>query len=567
MNNAKPGINLTSTAKKSSGSDEVTRRLLYSAIALTLFAVLYADIQTPLGVAVWVFYIVPVTISLWLKHPIVPICVAVFITLLIISSFYVDEPDMETFVTQSNRTMGAFAVWVVAAIGYFFIRNRNFVQSEEWLQSGETRLSVLMLGEQVIADLGTNVLGFLTDYLGAVAGAFFVQDDEGFLCVATHGVSGDGVPTRFAHGEGLLGQVAKDQGIVTMNDIPEQYLTTSCAFGRGKPRHVMIFAINDDNLANAVIELGFAHQPDEATMAFAARISESIGAAVRSSKYRLHLQKLLEETQVQSEELQVQSAELRVSNEELEEQSRVLQESQARLEQQQTELEQTNVQLEEQTQQLELQRDDLQKAQDTLERRSDELQQASQYKSDFLANMSHELRTPLNSSLILSKLLADNPDGNLTAEQILHAQTIQSAGNDLLDLINDILDLSKIEAGHMEIMPESIRVSTIVDSINRTFKPVAEQKMLRFSCDISPACPREIQTDGKRLEQVLKNLLSNAIKFTKQGEVKLTISRTADERIAFAVSDTGIGISAEHHLIIFEAFRQADGTTNRKFGG
>jgi signal transduction histidine kinase/CheY-like chemotaxis protein len=555
------------TGDSTSDNELLVTRILYGVIAFSLIGVYIADAGTPLGIAVWVFYIVPLATSLWLKQPAVPLVLATFATGLIIANFFADSPGMDSRVAQINRLMGIFVLWVLAIVGYFFIRNKNAVRREEWMQTGQTNISAMMLGEQQIEGLGGNVLGFFAEYLGALAGAFFVQDGNLFKCAATHGVSADGVPARFAHGEGLLGQVAKDRRVLFIRNIPDQYLTTACAFGKGKPRSLLIFAVAADQTTNAVIELGFAQHPGEAVLDLVGRIAESISMAVRSANYRLHLQNLLEETQRQAEELQVQSEELRVSNEELEEQSRALQESQARLEQQQAELEQTNVQLEEQTQQLESQRDDLQKAQTSLERHSRDLEQASQYKSDFLANMSHELRTPLNSSLILAKLLADNPDGNLTGEQVMHARTIQSAGNDLLDLINDILDLSKIEAGHMEVVSESIRLSTIVDGLGRTFKPIAEQKQLQFACEITPTCPREIQTDGKRLEQVLKNLLSNAFKFTRQGSVKLTISRTTDNRVAFAVSDTGVGISAEHHQLIFEAFRQADGTINRKFGG
>ncbi|MES2604926.1 MAG: response regulator [Pseudomonadota bacterium] len=570
MNIAVPGGNsadTTKTYKVQSSHGRVASAALYAVITALLIAVFIADALTPLGVAVWVLYIVPLTLSLALPRPVYPLYIAAIATGLIIANFFTDTPGVDPRVAQVNRAMGATALWVLAAVGYFFIRNKNSVRREEWLQTGQTRLSEVMQGDQDITVLGANVLRFFADYLGAVAGALFVQHGNGYHRTAIHGASADGVPMHFSLGEGLLGQVAKDRQTVLLNEVPDSYLTTSCAFGKGNPKHLILFPVTADKVTNAVLELGFVQDLDEATLEFLARIAEAIGVAIRSANYRLHLQNLLEETQRQAEELQAQSEELRVSNEELEEQSRALQESQARLEQQQAELEQTNAQLEEQTQLLEVQRDELHKAQGSLELRSQELERASQYKSDFLANMSHELRTPLNSSLILAKLLGDNPDGNLTPEQVLHAQTIQAAGNDLLNLINDILDLSKIEAGHMEIVSEPVRVASIVADVERLFKPIANKKNLSFICEIDPACPREIQTDGKRFEQILKNLLSNALKFTQQGEVKLKVRRTTDGRIAFAVSDTGIGISAEHHRLIFDAFRQADGTTNRKFGG
>jgi CheY-like chemotaxis protein/signal transduction histidine kinase len=279
------------------------------------------------------------------------------------------------------------------------------------------------------------------------------------------------------------------------------------------------------------------------------------------------LQNVLEETQRQAEELQVQSEELRVSNEELEEQGRALKDSQARLEQQQVELEQTNSQLEEQAQTLETQRDELERTSAAVGLKARELAQASQYKSDFLANMSHELRTPLNSLLILSKLLSDNPEGNLSGEQVKFAQTIASSGNDLLVLINDILDLSKIEAGHIEVRPESVAISRMTGDLRQLFQPVANERKLDFDIHVADDCPQLIETDRQRLEQILKNLLSNAFKFTEAGGVRLAIRPAGADSLAFAVTDTGIGVPREQQQSIFEAFRQADGTISRKYGG
>uniref|UniRef100_UPI0008466939 response regulator n=1 Tax=Sphingobium yanoikuyae TaxID=13690 RepID=UPI0008466939 len=271
--------------------------------------------------------------------------------------------------------------------------------------------------------------------------------------------------------------------------------------------------------------------------------------------------------QRQAGELQAQSEELRVSNEELEEQGTALKESQARLELQQVELEQTNSQLEEQTQTLEAQRDELERAGAALQLKARELEQASQYKSDFLANMSHELRTPLNSLLILSKLLGDNADGNLSADQIKFARTIESSGNDLLTLINDILDLSKIEAGHVEIQPAPVPLDRMTGDLQKVFQPIANERGLTLQIDLPGDLPRTIETDRLRLEQILKNLLSNALKFTERGSVRLAVSRVGDDKLALAVTDTGIGISPEQQANIFEAFHQADGTISRKYGG
>jgi CheY-like chemotaxis protein/signal transduction histidine kinase len=288
---------------------------------------------------------------------------------------------------------------------------------------------------------------------------------------------------------------------------------------------------------------------------------------VRASKDRQRLEELLLETQQQAEELQTGQEELRVSNEELEEQGRVLRESQAQLESQQAELEQINSQLEEQTQLLENQKDALAKSHAVLSAKSTELQRANEYKSEFLANMSHELRTPLNSTLILAKLLGENKDGNLTPQQVKYAHTITSAGNDLLSLINDVLDLSRIEAGKVEVAPETVSVSRTIEALEKIFQPTAEQKRIRFSVRVEPGVPEQIETDPQRLGQILKNLLSNAFKFTEKGEVTLRVFSTEPGSVCFAVRDTGVGIARHQQDVIFEAFRQADGSIHRKFGG
>jgi signal transduction histidine kinase/CheY-like chemotaxis protein/CHASE3 domain sensor protein len=439
---------------------------------------------------------------------------------------------------------------------------------QEWLQSGQIGINEALGGDQRLEQLGENVLRYLTNYLDAHAGAFFVRNGAVFRRVATYGVPAvNGVPEEIELGDGLLGQAARDKRTILIRDVPEGYLTIGSALGKGKPRHLVIAPAIADNLVNGVLEVGFVHPLDELAIELLDRVSELLGVAVQSANYRTHLQDLVEETQRQAEELQAQGEELRVSNEELEEQSRALKESQARLEQQQAELEQTNVQLQQHANLLGSQRDDLSRAKEALQVQTRELARASRYKSDFLANMSHELRTPLNSSLILSKLLADNPQGNLSEEQVKYAETIQSAGNDLLALINDVLDLSKVEAGRMELRPESVRLAQLVEDLSRSFEPLAVQKGLAFRTQILSNCPQTIETDRQRLEQVLKNLLSNAIKFTEAGEVVLGVNRDAEGRISFAVTDTGIGIAEHERQVIFEAFRQADGTTNRTYGG
>ena len=455
---------------------------------------------------------------------------------------------------------------LIACLVAFLLRRAALVRlRQEWIQLAQVKLSQLMSGDQRMKELGNNVLRFLAEYLGAPAGALFVNEGS-YNLAATYGVPEKGVPDRFEAHDGLLGQAVRDRRSFILREVPDGYLTLGSALGRSSPRNLAIFPVQDDEGVKGVVELGFVNPVGDAVTDLLDQASKSIAMAIRSVTYRDHLQDLLEETQRQSEELQAQGEELRVSNEELEEQGRALRESQTRLEHQQTELEQTNAQLEEQAQQLESQRDEMSRSKDELERQARDLEQASQYKSDFLANMSHELRTPLNSSLILAKLLADNAEGNLNDEQIQYAQTIQGAGNDLLNLINDILDLSKIEAGHMEVQAEPLRLAQLADSLTRMFKPIADQRGLEFRIAMAPGAPESIYTDPQRLEQVLKNLLSNALKFTEKGHVELAIGGNGDA-VSLAVSDSGIGIAAQQQSMIFEAFRQADGTTNRRYGG
>jgi CheY-like chemotaxis protein/CHASE3 domain sensor protein len=468
----------------------------------------------------------------------------------------------------SGLLSGVLGIVLTLAVGVLTLRAAAARERLDWLQAGQVALGEAMLGDKSLEQLGDAVLAFLRRYLGAQAGVLFISEGDYFARAAQLGVpAGAALPERFAPREGLLGLVAVEGRPIVVRDVPPGYLTIGSAMGQDKPRHLVIAPLRSDGAVNAVVELGFLDPVNERVLDLLEQVSGAAGVAVRSARYRTDLQNLLEETQRQSEELQVQSEELRVSNEELEEQGRALKESQARLEQQQVELEQTNSQLEEQAQQLETQRDDLVRSGAEVELKARELEQASRYKSDFLANMSHELRTPLNSLLILSKLLGDNDQGNLSDEQIKYARTIQSSGNDLLTLINDILDLSKIEAGHVQVQPESVTLESLAGDLRQTFQPIAGERGLPFEIEIAGDLPESIVTDRLRLEQVLKNLLSNAFKFTERGGVTLSLQRFGGDALSLAVTDTGIGVPEEQLQSIFEAFRQADGAINRKYGG
>jgi signal transduction histidine kinase/CheY-like chemotaxis protein/CHASE3 domain sensor protein len=470
-----------------------------------------------------------------------------------------------SFLVTSLGCGGLFVLIVMA--GLMASRDHRLRETQVWLRTGQMGLATRIQGEQTLGSLGENVLAFLASYLNAQVGSVYIADGvDRFRRFAGYALSPQQNSEVLRTGDGLLGQAAKEKRTLHVRQVPPDYLTVASSLGQGEPLELLVAPASVDGEVHAVLELGFFHEVESADRELLDRVAEALGVAVRSSKDRTRLEELLEETQRQAEELQTQQEELRVSNEELEEQGRALKESQARLEAQHAELEQTNAQLEEQAHLLETQKDELAGAQVVLAERAAELERINLYKSEFLANMSHELRTPLNSSLILSSLLADNKEGNLTAEQVKFAQTIYSAGNDLLTLINDILDLSKIEAGKVELTIQPVPIARMIEELSKTFQPIAEQKGLSFGIVADPGVPNSIETDAQRFGQILKNLLSNALKFTDKGEVSLRVV-AGGGRILFAVRDTGIGIAKEHQQIIFQAFRQADGSTQRNFGG
>ncbi|MBI3904994.1 MAG: response regulator [Pseudomonas fluorescens] len=414
----------------------------------------------------------------------------------------------------------------------------HHLEQQAWLRNGQTELAEQVLGQLSLSMLGRNILQFCAQYLGTAVAAIYVREDHGGLRrIATYGFSREQEDReqQIYSDEGIVGQVAQQARLIRLDEVPGDYFKVSSGLGDGLPRSVLVVPTSDDERINGVIELGFLRPLTDRDVELLELIAGNIGTSIEAARYRQRLQEVLAETQQLNEELQVQQEELKTANEELEEQSRILKESQAHLETQQVELEQTNEQLAEQAEVLAEQRDamdlkntELNQAQIQLEDRAVELQRSSKYKSEFLANMSHELRTPLNSSLILAKLLAENPEENLTAEQVKFAESIYSAGNDLLHLINDILDISKVEAGKLEIHPENTSVARLVVGLRGLFQPLAKDKQLDFQVDV-------------------------------QGG--------ANDGIVFSIRDSGIGIDVDQHESIFEAFRQADGTTNRRYGG
>ncbi|MDI6790397.1 MAG: response regulator [Thermodesulfobacteriota bacterium] len=467
-------------------------------------------------------------------------------------------------------------------------QTRGKLEKQIWRRTGRIELNDRMRGEQDIETLGRNIIGYLANYLNAQVGAIYLADGNNLLrLIAGYAYNGrtDG-SKEFEFGEGLVGQAALEKEPMVITQVPDDYMYISSGLGEAIPRNILVKSFLYEGHIKGVIELASFHVFTDTQLDFLNQVEESIAIAFHTAQSRFRMQELLEETQQQAEELQHQQEKLRETNEELEEQTHTLQESEARLQAQQEELRQANEELEEKTGALERQRDEIRKknielenSQELLENKARDIELTSKYKSEFLANMSHELRTPLNSILILSQLLSEDKGGNLSAKQVEFAHTIYSSGSDLLALINDVLDLSKVEAGKIELDMEALGLDDFSGTIARQFKPLAKEKGLGFKIDLAEGLPEDIRTDRQKLEQIIKNLLSNAIKFTTEGEITLHIHRPAADShlsdtgldpervVVFSVSDTGIGIPEEKQKLIFEAFQQADGTTSRKYGG
>ncbi len=441
--------------------------------------------------------------------------------------------------------------------------NRSFklLTEKEWLQTGMAQLSNVMLGEKSIEQLTKETIEFIASYSQSSAGVIYLLEDESLRMVSGYSYIPSKERERVKLGETLTGQAAKSQKMLELKLKETDSISISYALGEVKPRHIVAVPLMEANL-EGVMELASVREFTALELNFLVDASYIIAIAIKGALSRKRVQELLEETQSQSEELSVQHSELESINAELEAQTEKLQASEEELRVQQEELQQTNEELAERSVLLEEQNTEIQK-------KSEALELSTRYKSEFLANMSHELRTPLNSILLLSRLLSENNEQNMSAEQIEFAKVIQSSGNGLLGLIDEILDLSKIEAGKMELEILDIPVQEIVDSIRNLFAVVAKEKGIEFEIVVSKNAPLVIKTDKMRLEQVLKNLISNGIKFTSKGSVVLNIYKDPknDKRICFSVKDTGIGIPEAQQPLVFEAFQQADGSTKRKYGG
>jgi CheY-like chemotaxis protein/CHASE3 domain sensor protein len=456
---------------------------------------------------------------------------------------------------------GSVLLALLLGVSLLSVREHRRREDELWVRRTCNLLAKGLQGDLSEASLAHKALAVMAHALRAQAATLYVQEPDRSLRLAGFvGTTAADLPQQLAVGDGWLGEVARDGVTLQLSDVPADHLQVRTAQLAAPVREALIVAVRHEGQPLGVLELGFFSDSGAVARDLAERVAELLGSALASSQRRSQLEQLLEETQRQAEELQAQQEELRVSNEELEERGRVLRESQAELESQQAELERVNGSLSQHARSLEQQQQELRSTASALEA-------ASRYKSEFLANMSHELRTPLNSSLILSRLLSDNKGGTLTEEQVRYARAIHDANNDLLALINDILDLSKIEAGHAELRAETVPLADLVQRLRTLFDPQAHSRGLAFEVEHDAALPAALVTDGQRLAQVLKNLLANAMKFTPQGRVTLALRPGPGGGVRFEVRDTGIGIAVDKQQVIFEAFRQADGSTSRRFGG
>ncbi|WET03171.1 response regulator [Flavobacterium sp. YJ01] len=436
----------------------------------------------------------------------------------------------------------------------------DLLSQKEWLQSGVASLNDKMLGEKTIQKLSKDVIEFLCQYTNSSAGVLYVVDGEEMTVSGGYSYIPSKSRERIRKGEGLIGQAIVSGKMLELKNLSQDDIQINYALGEIKPTHIVAVPLMDYKIEGAV-ELASIYGFSVLQLEFLNMVANNIGIALKATQNRKKVMELLEETKSQSEELQVQHSELEAINAELEAQTEKLQASEEELRVQQEELEQTNEELSERSVLLEEKNTEIQK-------KSEALELSTRYKSEFLANMSHELRTPLNSILLLSRLLSENNNETMNNEEIEFAKVIQSSGNSLLGLIDEILDLSKIEAGKMELEFLDVSTKEITDSLYNLFHIVAKEKGINFEI-ITKDAPIVIKTDKMRLEQILKNLISNAIKFTEKGTVSLEIKTDPnnDKLICFVVKDTGIGIPLEKQPLIFEAFQQADGSTKRKYGG
>ncbi len=442
----------------------------------------------------------------------------------------------------------------------------NELENREWLSSSTAQLNEQMMGEKTLETLASHILEYLTKQTGSsVAAVYLQQEDNQLHLVGGYALAGD-VQRKLRIGEGTVGQAFESEKMLSVNNISDSDFTISYGTGNTKPTNIVAVPITRYSIPLGVVELASTQPFTPLQREFLNASAGNIGLAFYAAQSRIKLQELLEETQAQSEELQSQHSELENINAELEAQSQKLLASEEELRVQQEELLQSNQELEERTSLLEEKNLLIEQRNLDIQQKSIELEQSTKYKSEFLANMSHELRTPLNSILLLSKLMTESDD--LDEQYVEYAEVMQSSGQGLLTLIDEILDLSKIESGKMTLEIDEVQLQTVTNDMRMLFSPMAKDKNLELNIITETSASKRLRTDKVRLEQILKNLLSNAIKFTSEGSITLQVSgNETQQKIVFKVIDTGIGIAKDKMRLVFEAFQQADGSTQRKYGG
>jgi len=518
--------------------------------------------------------------------------------------------EVATAVTKGDltRSISVEALGEVAAlkdnINQMIANLRETTQKnteQDWLKTNLAKFTRMLQGQRDLETVSKLILSELAPLVSAQHGVFYLMESGEnhppyLKLISTYAYrERKHLANRFFLGEGLVGQCALEKERILITEVPPHYITISSGLGEAAPMNAVVLPVLFEGQVTAVIELASFNRFNEIHLTFFDQLTESIAIVLNTIAASMRTEELLKQSQSLAEELQSQQKELTGTNQRLEQQAKSLTASEELLKKQQEQLQQTNAELQEKAELLALQNreverknQEIEQARRSLEEKAEQLALSSKYKSEFLANMSHELRTPLNSLLILARLLADNQDRNLTEKQVEYARTIHSSGNDLLALINDILDLAKIESGKMTVDIEPVRFTHLRDNIERTFRQVAGDRQLNFELQFDERLPRTLYTDPKRLQQILKNLLSNAFKFTEAGFVRLNVTpalsgwsaeqevlnRAAREAppgeagvIAFSVTDTGIGIAPNKQQIVFEAFQQADGTTSRRYGG
>ncbi len=464
---------------------------------------------------------------------------------------------------------------------------------QDWLKTNLAKFTRMLQGERDLVTVTNLILSEIAPLVSASHGLFYLlnktEDQEEVLDLVASYAHSDRqhLASRFRVREGMIGQCAFEKRHILLTSVPPDYIRISSGLGEAPPLNIMVLPVLFEGEVKGVLELASFERFNDTHQSFLDQLMESIGIVLNTIAANMRTENLLAQSQRLTAELQAQQGELKNTNDRLEQQAASLQQSEELLKNQQEELRKTNEELEDkahllssQKKQVEVKNQEIERAKAALEDKAEQLALTSKYKSEFLANMSHELRTPLNSLLVLSKLLSDNADRNLSEKQVQFAETIHTAGTELLALINDILDLSKIESGTVTLDVSELNFADLKDYVARNFTQIAADRKLEFAVTLDPGLPRLMQTDAKRLQQVLKNLLSNSFKFTERGKVELQITRAthgwrsrnhalnaASIVVAFAVRDTGIGIPAAKQRVIFEAFQQADGTTSRKYGG